>query len=120
MQADALNELNIASELAPPPDRRATLIRCAAAAVRASAPLIADLPEDREAAAAAPEELRGATCGYVAELKAKGAPPERVVVLVKSAATEGAQRATMADVHDVQSIVDHVVRWAIEAYFPEP
>jgi hypothetical protein len=81
---------------------------------------------DRMAHAATPE-LRDAVRDYVRELRARGYPPERVLVAVKALTAEAGLKATgaWADVHSPSAhpekgITDHVVDWCIGEYFRGP
>jgi hypothetical protein len=73
----------------------------------------------------ATSELREAVCAYVRELKERGYPPERVLVVVKALLAEAGIRKTglLADRGSATpgpetEIVNHVVKWCIEEYFP--
>ncbi|MFN2567396.1 MAG: hypothetical protein ABR499_20560 [Gemmatimonadaceae bacterium] len=80
------------------------------------------------AARAPTAELRDAVCAYVRDLKARGYPPERVLVAVKTlAADAGLRRTAWADrdsksVHQSpeDEIMDRVVAWCIEEFFRAP
>jgi len=69
-------------------------------------------------------ELREAVCDYVRELKARGYPPERVLVAVKALLAEGGvKRSAWADgdaaaIHPENEVVDRVVTWCVEEYLP--
>jgi hypothetical protein len=78
----------------------------------------------REARAATPE-LRDAVCDHVRELKRRGYPPERVLIAVKALLAEAGVRKTgpLADrgsetLGPETEIVERVVAWCIEEYFP--
>ncbi len=97
---------------APPP--LATSERLILAVVRAA----------REARAATPE-LRDAVCDYVRELKERGYPPERVLIVVKALLAEAGVKRTgpladrgSATLGPETEIVESVVAWCIEEYFP--
>lgn len=72
-------------------------------------------------------ELRGALHAYVAGLCACGAPPERVLVGVKAAATRGSlaawypreahREATVRQ--EAAALTERLVRWAVLAYYGE-
>ncbi len=78
----------------------------------------------REARAATPE-LRDAVCDFVRELKERGYPPERVLAAVKALLAEAgikkigplADRGS-ATLGPETEIVERVVAWCIEEYFP--
>src|SRR3712207_4794075 len=78
------------------------------------------------AAPAPTPELREAVCDYVRELKARGYPPERMLVAVKTVVAEGGiRRKAWADrdltaIHPESEVIDHVVTWCVEQYFEEP
>jgi hypothetical protein len=62
------------------------------------------------------EQLRASVTAYVRHLKADGLPAERVLVFVKSAVREGA--APELDPAEVRALMEDVVRWSVEAYYP--
>jgi hypothetical protein len=67
---------------------------------------------------AATPELRAAVQNYVRGLKASGYPPEQVLVAVKALIAEaGVKRGVSADSPGAV-LIDRVVAWCIEAYFP--
>jgi hypothetical protein len=90
------------------PSQRQTL-----AAVRAA----------REARVATPD-LRDAVCDHVRELKRRGYPPERVLIAVKALLAEGVRKTGplahrgSATLGPETEIVERVVAWCIEEYFP--
>ena len=61
------------------------------------------------------EQLRAAVMAYVHRLHADGEPPERVLVLVKSAVRDAVPAEF--SVADEDRLVADAVRWSIEAYF---
>jgi hypothetical protein len=74
---------------------------------------------------AATSELREAVCAHVRELKERGYPPERVLIDVKGLLAEAGIRKTgpladrgSATLGPETEIVDRVVEWCIEEYFP--
>lgn len=76
-------------------------------------------------ARAATPELRNAVCDHVRELKRRGYPPERVLIAVKGLLAEAGVRKTgaLADQGSAtlareNEIVERVVAWCIEEYFP--
>jgi hypothetical protein len=76
----------------------------------------------REARTTTPE-LRDAVCDYVSELKERGYPPERVLVVVKALVAEagirkGRMPAVAASLDPETEIIERVVAWCIEDYFP--
>jgi hypothetical protein len=78
----------------------------------------------REARAATPE-LRETVCDYVRELKDRGYPPERVLIVVKALLAEAGIKKTgrladwgSATLGRETEIVERVVAWCIEEYFP--
>ena len=52
---------------------------------------------------------------YVRHLKADGLPPERMLVLVKTAFREAAPPEL--DPVDARALMEDVVRWSVEAYY---
>ena len=78
----------------------------------------------REARAATPE-LRDAVRDHVRELKESGYPPERVLIVVKALLADAGVRKTgpvadggSATLGPETEIVERVVVWCIEEYFP--
>lgn len=72
--------------------------------------------EARELRAEAAElraSLRNSVTAYVAELRGADVPPERAVLLVKSAIVES---DSYPDKHQ-REVVEEVVRWAVNAYY---
>jgi len=76
-------------------------------------------------ARAATSELREAVCAHVHELKERGHPPERVLIAVKALLAEAGIRKTgpladhgSATLGPETEIVERVVAWCIEEYFP--
>ena len=67
--------------------------------------------------------LRGAVERYVRELRARGEPPERVIVAVKERVRRGTGCSengwTLPPEHGPAAVLDQVVRWAIELYYRE-
>ena len=65
------------------------------------------------------DDLRGALCEYVRDLKGQGLPPEAVVVAVKSAVHRSTRglTPTYPERRDAAILLDRVVRWCIEEYF---
>jgi hypothetical protein len=73
----------------------------------------------------ATRELREAVCAYVHDLKERGYPPERVLIDVKGLLAEAGIRKTgpltdrgSATLGPETEIVERVVEWCIEEYFP--
>ena len=96
---------------APPLATRERLILAAVRAARA--------------ARAATPELRDAVCDHVRELKDRGYPPERVLIDVKGLLAEAGVRKTgpladggSATLGPETKIIERVVAWCIEEYFP--
>ena len=95
-----------------------------ATTLAASERLILTVVRAARAARAPTPELREAVREYVHELKTWGYPPERVLVAVKTLVAEGGIRRTAwadrdeAAVHPENEIIDQVVTWCIEEYFP--
>jgi hypothetical protein len=60
-------------------------------------------------------ELRASVTAYARHLRTDGVPPERMLVLVKSAVRE----ATPAELDAVEArdLMEDVVRWSIDAYY---
>ena len=86
--------------------------------------ILAAVRAARGARAATPE-LRDTVCDYVRELKDRGHPPERVLALVKALLAEAGIKKTgpLADrgsaaLGPETEIVERVVAWCIEEYFP--
>lgn len=69
--------------------------------------------------AATDDSLRGAVRDYVRTLRARGLPPETVVVAVKSAVQRSTRGLTPTyhERRDAAQLLDRVVRWCIEDYF---
>jgi hypothetical protein len=61
------------------------------------------------------ELLHASVAAYARRLKAEGQPPERMLVLVKSAVREAVPPEL--DAVEVRELVEDVVRWSVEAYF---
>ena len=61
------------------------------------------------------DRLREAIATFAACERDNGAPPERVIRLVKGII--GDARTDKLDPNDARSLLDDVVRWAIEAYY---
>lgn len=59
-------------------------------------------------------QLRAAVCEYTDCLRDSGAPPERVVIAVKTAA---APALTHLPVHAHQATVERLVQWCIAEYY---
>jgi hypothetical protein len=85
--------------------------------------VLAGVRAAREAHAAT-SELREAVCAHVRELKERGYPPERVLIVVKVLLAEAGIRKTgpladrgSATLVPETEIVDRVVAWCIEEYF---
>jgi hypothetical protein len=85
-----------------------TLLARAEALVDASATTV-------QASQALRAELRAAVTAYVRYLRVDGVPPERMLVLVKSAIREAAPPEL--DAHEARDLVEDVVRWSVEAYY---
>jgi hypothetical protein len=60
-------------------------------------------------------QLHVSVTAYVRSLRDDGTPPERMVVLVKTAVQEVA--AAELDAIDGRSLMEDVVRWSIDAYY---
>ncbi|HVX38041.1 MAG TPA: hypothetical protein VHB25_00615 [Gemmatimonadaceae bacterium] len=63
------------------------------------------------------DQMRIAIESYASALRASGVPPERAVVLLKSAMHEGGVDLLEPDDQERDEIVREGVAWAIEAYF---
>ncbi|HKG95278.1 MAG TPA: hypothetical protein VKA84_25390 [Gemmatimonadaceae bacterium] len=110
---------------------RAVLTRSAAALARAQAlsvrhralresttAAMQDNRGARDEAQRARDGLREAVCRYVAVLREDGAPPERVVTLVKSATSpELSAPAVGGDAQASRVLLAEVVSWCIDAYY---
>ncbi len=60
-------------------------------------------------------QLRASVTAYVHHLRADGLPPERMLVLVKSAVHDATPAAL--DVDEARRLMEDVVRWSVEAYY---
>ena len=60
-------------------------------------------------------QLRAYVTAYVRHLKAEGLPPERTIVLVKTAVRDGTPPEL--DVWEARELMEDVVRWSVEAYY---
>ncbi len=122
---------------APAPERirlgsrdhiRATLARARAAAetareraapsreVLARADAVAGASERAlDASLALRAQLRASVTAYVRHLKADGAAPERMLVLVKAAVSESTPPEL--DPAETRALMEDVVRWSVEAYY---
>jgi len=69
--------------------------------------------ELRAQAAMVRENLRDSVMAYAAVLRGSNVPPERAIVLVKSAITES---DPYPDQHN-RHAVEEAVRWAVDAYY---
>ena len=71
-------------------------------------------------------EIYHLVSAYVAELKALGFPPERVIIAVKRAANEAGLYSTVRvtgishDLNDADKLLVDMVRWCIERYYGRP
>jgi hypothetical protein len=61
------------------------------------------------------DRLHYAISTIAAQERDRGAPPERVIRLVKGILVDA--KAERLDANDARSFVDDVVRWAIEGYY---
>jgi len=60
------------------------------------------------------EQLRSVVSSYVSLLRREGAPPERVIVLVK----EAVEMSELAlDVGGRRALMEEVVTWVVDAYY---
>lgn len=62
-------------------------------------------------------QLRASVTAYVRRLKAEGLPPERTIVLVKSAVRDGTPPEL--DAWEARELMEDVVRWSVEAYYDD-
>jgi len=114
-----------ADGLMPTPDRpMPSSVSYAPALAPSQRQTVAAVRAARKARAATPE-LRDAVCDHVRELKRRGYPPERVLIAVKGLLAEAGVRKTgpLADPGSATlgpdtEIVERVVAWCIEEYFP--
>nr|ASV46937.1 hypothetical protein [uncultured bacterium] len=84
--------------------------------VLARADAVADASERAvEASLALRAQLRASVTAYVRHLRADGAPPERMLVLVKAAVSESAPPEL--DPVEAHALMEDVVRWSVEAYY---
>ncbi|GLC25123.1 hypothetical protein rosag_16360 [Roseisolibacter agri] len=60
-------------------------------------------------------QLRASVTAYARHLRADGEPPQRMLVLVKSAMREATPPEL--DPYDARALMEDVVRWSIEAYY---
>jgi len=60
-------------------------------------------------------QLRASVTAYVRALRAEQTPPQRALVLVKTAVQEAPPPALDAD--EARALMDDVVRWCVEAYY---
>jgi len=63
------------------------------------------------------ERLSDAVSVLVKYLKQRGDPPERVVIEVKRVVRAAYRDATLPLDPNTRRLVDHVITWAIEAYY---
>jgi hypothetical protein len=64
---------------------------------------------------AARDRLREILCQWVRDLRHAGAPPEAMLVEVKSVVRAGSSPG--ASTRDLQALLDEVVPWCIDAYY---
>jgi hypothetical protein len=60
-------------------------------------------------------QLRASVAAYARRLKAEGQPPERMLVLVKTAVRDAVPPEF--DAVEVRELLEDVVRWSVEAYY---
>jgi len=60
-------------------------------------------------------ELRASVTAYVRHLRTDGVPPERMLVLVKSAVRE--VTPPELDAVEARELMEDVVRWSVDAYY---
>jgi hypothetical protein len=100
--------------------------RGTASSLTASERLILAVAHAAKAAHSPTPELRQAVRAYVEELRTSGKTPEQALVAVKTLLTAAGlrisgPRLTWSDAsHPDDEIIDRVVFWCIEAYFPPP
>jgi len=76
--------------------------------------------------AAVRREIRIEVCEYAARLKELGIPPERVLVALKSVATEAGVKSTPsisflpADLDSKEELLVDLVEWCIDGYYEFP
>jgi hypothetical protein len=63
------------------------------------------------------DELRSSVIVYARVLRQEGEPPERMLVLVKSAVQP---EETRESVEENRALMEEVVRWSLEGYYGEP
>ncbi|MDF1504413.1 hypothetical protein [Roseisolibacter sp. H3M3-2] len=68
-----------------------------------------------EASLALRAQLRASITAYVHRLRAEGEPPQRMLVLVKTAMREGTPPEL--DVFEARELMSDAVRWSIVAYY---
>ena len=82
--------------------------------VRASA-LVSGATSLVQASATLRAELRDSVTAYVRHLRDDGVPPERMLVLVKSALRESTPLEL--DALEARALMEDVVRWSVDAYY---
>ena len=81
-----------------------------------AAALREDADRARQESAARRTELREAVRAYVRDLRDEGQPPQRMLVLVKSAVRDSTPLRT-EPLEARQELTADVVRWSVEAYY---
>jgi hypothetical protein len=87
--------------------RRSLLARTTALVSGATSPVQASTPLRAE--------LRASVTAYVRHLRDDGVPPERMLVLVKTAMRESTP--SELDSQEARTLLEDVVRWSVDAYY---
>jgi len=94
-----------------PAPRSSTVLR-ARALLDAGAP---PAPSARRDGPAARRDARAAVTTFAEQLRTDGAPPERMLVVLKAAVRDSAPG--MLDPHQLHALTEDVVRWSVEAFY---
>jgi len=111
---DALARLatTIAAAGGPAPRSSAVLRARARSLLEGEAP---PAPSGRRDGPAARRDARAAVTTFAEQLRTDGAPPERMLVVLKAAVRDSAPG--MLDPHQLHALTEDVVRWSIEAFY---
>jgi hypothetical protein len=85
---------------------------------RTGAPLDGEAPpapSGRRDGPAARQDARAAVTTFAEQLRTDGAPPERMLVVLKAAVRDSAPG--MLDPHQLHALTEDVVRWSVEAFY---
>jgi hypothetical protein len=72
-------------------------------------------PSGRRDGPAARQDARVAVTTFAEQLRTDGAPPERMLVVLKAAVRDSAPGTL--DPHQLHALTEDVVRWSIEAFY---